>query len=226
MVDIGSFTGVLGGYAKSGAFWLIALVILVGGIGYFYLYMSRRTKLKYNFVELISFGNGKVGMNQGKAGVFKSKSMLGGLIDYGSEFVVKTSDGRVLQKARTSQLHDLFGKKGFICVRKTEDPKILVPISKVKFENLLLLFDIAPSDYRDASTRIFKDAVDETKGTWEKLLPYIAVGLVVVLTIINVVVNMQMTNNTVNKVGNMLIQGCANQQNAVPSGTTGGSSAP
>jgi hypothetical protein len=213
MVDLGGLAGSFAGYAKSGMFWLVVLVFLVGLIFFFYVYTSRRSKLKYTCLELISFGNGKVGMNQTTAGIFKAKSMFFGLVDYGSEYVVKTADGKIIEKARTSQLHDIFGKKGFICVRKTEDPKILVPIGKVKFDNMLLMFDIAPSDYRDASTRIFKEAVEETKGTWEKLLPYIAIGLCVILTIVNVVVNMQMTNNTVNKVGTMLIEGCRNSQN-------------
>jgi len=219
-MDLGSITGSIGTYAKSGMFWLIVIVVVVVAVGFFYLYMTRRSKLKYNCIELISFGNGKVGMNKTKAGIFKSHTTFFGLMDYGPEFVVKTADGKIIQKARTSHLHDIFGKKGFICVRKTEDPKILVPIGKVKLSNLLVLFDIAPANYRDASTQIFNEAVNETKGTWEKLLPYIAVGIVVVLTIISIVINMQMTNNTVNKVGSMLIQGCQNQQNVKPAGTT------
>jgi hypothetical protein len=218
MVDLGNIASSFAGYAKSGMFWLVVLILILGLVFFFYAYVSRRGKLKYECLELVSFGNGKIGMNKSKAGVFKSKSMFFGLIDYGSEYVIKTADGKIIEKAKTSQLHDIFGKKGFICVRKTEDPKILVPIGKVKFDNMLLMFDIAPADYRDASTRIFKEAVDETKGTWEKLLPYIAIGLCVVLTIVNVVVNMQMTNNTVNKVGGMLIEGCRNQQNVVDAG--------
>lgn len=213
MVDLGGIARSFGNYAKSGMFWIVVLIVVFGAIFFFYVYMNRRSKLKYDCLEIISFGNGKVGINKTTAGVFKAKSMFFGLVDYGSEYVVKTADGRIIEKARTSQLHDLFGRKGFIVVRKTEDPRILVPISKIKFDNMLLLFDIAPSDYRDASTRIFKEAVEETKGTWEKLLPYIAIGLCVILTIINVVVNMQMTNNTVNKVGTMLIEGCRNSQN-------------
>lgn len=228
MVDVSSIAGVVGNYARSGFFWLIVIIVAVICVLFFYLFMARRGKLKYNNLELISFGNGKIGVNLSKAGVFKSKTTFFGLLDYGSEYVVKTSDGKTIQKARTTHLHDLFGKKGFITVRKPEDPKILVPIGKIRFGNMLVLFDIAPSNYRDASTKIFNEAVEETKGTWEKILPYIAVAVVVVLTIISIVINMQMTNNTVNKVGNMLIQGCTNSQNAVPSNqaTGGGTTAP
>jgi len=216
MVDIGSITGSFAGYAKSSAFWLVIVVILVIVIFYFYAFMQRRSKLKYNCVEVVYFGNGKVGLNLSKAGTFKSKSMFFGLIDYGQEFVTKTADNRIIQQAKSKYLHDVFGKKGFICMRKSDDPKILVPISKVNFENMELLLSIASADYRDASIRIFNEAVQETKGTWEKLLPYVAIGLCVVLTIINVVVNMQMTNHTTDKVGGMLIAGCQNSQGTNP----------
>jgi hypothetical protein len=75
------------------------------------------------------------------------------------------------------------------------------------------LMEVAPADYRDASSRIYREAIEETKGTWEKLLPYIAIGLCIVLTLVNVIVNMQMTNHTTDKVGSILVEGCRNTQN-------------
>lgn len=213
-IAFGDIGGVISGYAKNGMIWLIGIIIIFAVVFFFYLYTSRRSKLKYNCIELISFGNGKIGMNTLKAGVFKSKTSFFGLIDYGPEYVIKTSDGRTIQQGKTSHLHDIFGKKGFVCLRKSDDPKILVPISRIQFENLGALLEIAPADYRDASVKIYKEAVEETKGTWEKILPYIAVGLIVILCIITIVINMQMTNNTVNKVGNMLIKGCQGATNA------------
>ena len=104
-------------------------------------------------------------------------------------------------------------------MRSPKDNKILVPINKIDFNNLQAVFAIAPAEYRDASTRIYNEAIKETQGTWEKLLPYVAIGLCVVLTLVNVVVNMQMTNHTTDKVGDMLIQGCSNKANTVPAST-------
>lgn len=219
-MDFGSLAGSVGGYVKSGAFWLIVVIVLVAAIVFFYGYMTRRSKLKYNCLEMVRFGNGKVGINETKAGVFKTKTFLMGLFDYGQESVMKVADGRVIEGARTSQLHDVSGKKGFIVMRSPKDSKILVPIGKVDFDNMKAIFAIAPGDYREAATRLYNEAVKETQGTWEKLLPYVAIGLCVVLTIINVVVNMQMTNHTTDKVGEILIQGCSNSQNTAPS--TGG----
>jgi hypothetical protein len=219
-MDMGEIAGSFGNYAKSGAFWLIIVVVICAAIIFFYGYMTRRSKLKYNCIELVRFGNGKIGANQMKAGVFKTKTFLMGLFDYGNESVMKVTDGRVIEKAKTTNLHEIFGKRGYVVMRSPKDSQILVPISKVDFDNLQAVFAIAPGDYRDASTRIYNEAIKETQGTWEKLLPYVAIGLCVVLTIINVVVNMQMTNHTTDKVGELLIQGCSNQQHGIPA--TGG----
>jgi hypothetical protein len=218
MVDFSNITSMFTGWLFSGMFWIIITFVLLVGIAFFYGYFSRRGKLKYTCLEFVRFGNGKVGINQMKAGLFGTKKFLG-FFDYGREKVIKVSDGRIIQQAKSSHLHDIFGKKGYIVMRKPNDNKILVPLSKIEFDNMNLLMAIAPADYRDASVRIFNQAVEETKGTWEKLLPYIAIGLCVVLTIINVVVNMQMTNHTIDKVGNMLIGGCSNAQNVKPSTT-------
>jgi hypothetical protein len=215
-LGLGNIQGVLTSYLSSGMFWFVISILLIILIGFFYGYFSRRSKLKYNCLELVRYGNGKVGINLTKAGIFKSKLFLG-MFDYGRESLYKTSDNKIIQQGKTSQLHDIFGKKGFIVMRSPKDAKLLLPISKVDFDNLKAIFDIAPADFRESSVRIFREAVEETKGTWEKLLPYIAIGLCVIMTIINVVVNMQMTNHTTDKVGNMLIAGCQNTVNTKPS---------
>jgi len=216
MVDTGSIATTITTYLKSTAFWITLIVLLVIVIVFFYGYFSRKSKLKYNCIEVVRFGNGKVGLNQMKAGFMKPKSFLH-FFDYGRGILLKTSDNRVIEKGKTSHLHDLFGKKGFICMRSPKDQKVLVPISKVEMDNLDLLFEIAPAEYRDASVRIYREAVDETKGTWEKIMPYVMVGLCVILCIITIVICMQMVNHATDKVGELLIQGCSNIQNVKPS---------
>jgi hypothetical protein len=223
LVDIGGMTSSITsgfiGWAKSGLFWTVGGIIIVIIIFYFYAYMSRRGKLKYNCLEVIRFGNGKTGINYMKAGVFKRKRAFFGLIDYGEENCFKVADGREIQGAKTSYLHDIMGKKGFWLMRKADDPKILVPISRVDVDNLQALLAIAPADYREASVKLFREAQKETSALWEKVLPFIAMGLVIVLCIITVIINQQMTNNTVDKVGKILIEGCQNAQAVTPSGT-------
>lgn len=218
-MDTSNLSSILTGYVTSGVFWLIVIVILfILGV-FFYVYFLRKSKLKYNCLELVRFGNGKLGINKMTAGLFFTKTFLWGLIDYGTERVTKVTDGRIIQGARTSHLHDIFGKKGYIVVRSPKDPRILVPISKFEFDNLQALMEVASGDYRDASTRIFMNAVEETKGLWDKMLPYVAIGLCVILALITLVINMQMTNNTVEKVGKMLIAGCENNQNVQEGGS-------
>lgn len=220
MVDTSGITNVITRWLSSGAFWLIGAVLIIGIVGYFYLYMKRRSKLKYFCLELVPYGNGKAGINKMKAGIFKTKSMFGGMIDYGNENCVKVEDGRRILNAKTSYLHDIMGKKGFLVIRKHDDPKILVAVKKLKLDNLELLMEIAPADFRDVSANIVQDAIKETTGTWEKILPYIAIGLIVVLVIISVIINQQMTNNTINKVGDLLIRGCQNTQATAPATPT------
>jgi len=218
MVDLSGVGNVVRSWVYSGALWMVGIIFLLGFGLFMYLHFSRKRKLKYNCLELVRFGNGKVGMNLMKAGIFKTQTTFFGLIDYGFENVFKTSDGRIIQKARTSYLHDVMGKKGFICLRKADDPKILVPIKKINVENLELLMVIAPADFRGASSNIIKDTIKETSGTWEKILPYLAVGVCVVLCIITIVICQQMTNNTIDKVGKILLGGCQNVANVAPSG--------
>ena len=214
-----SITSVIFQWGTSALFWTVGGIIILTFVLYFYLAMKRRTALKYKCLELVPFGNGKCGVNMLKAGIFKSHMKLGGLINYGSENLFRVADGRRILNAKTSYLHDIMGKKGFYLLRKPDDPKILVPIKSLRINGMELIMEIAPADYRDASVNILNDAVKETTGTWEKILPYIAVGLIVVLCIITVIINQQMTNNTVDKVGKILIGGCQNAQSGVPGGT-------
>jgi hypothetical protein len=214
--DMSGYGNVFNNYVRSGGFWLlIIIVILVLGF-FFFGYFTRKSKLKYNCLEVVRFGNGKVGLNKLEAGFFKAKTFMF-FFDYGNEFRVKTSDNRVIEGGKSSQLHDVFGKKGFIVVRSPHDPKVLIPLSRFQIEGLGLLGEIAPADFRDASVRIYREAIEETKGMWDKILPYLAVGLCILLCIITIVITQQMTNHTIDKVGNMLISGCSNSQNVAPS---------
>jgi len=218
MADLGNITGVLKSWFVSGFFWMFIIVVLGIMVFFFYGWMSKRSKLKYNVIEIVKYGNGKTGANLLKAGFFKSRTFLW-FFDYGGQTFIRTSDGRRIIEATTEDLHDIFGKKGFYVRRKDDDITVLVPICKIDFEGEEAMFEIAPADFRDTSANILSDAIKETQGTWEKLLPYVAIGLCLFLSIISIVINMQMTNNTVNKVGEMLIQGCSNAQN-VGAGTS------
>jgi len=213
--EFGGMFNAFGAWLSSGLFWLIIGILLTIGI-VFLLVINKRRKLKYNCIELISFGNGKVGSNNLKAGIFKKKSMLFGLVDYGSENVFKTNDGRIILEGNSDDLHDIFGKKGFYLRRKDDDPKILVPISKIHFSNEKALFEIAPADFRDASINIVDSAVKETQGWADKYLPYLMLGGMVIFFIVGFILASQFFNRTVDKAGEILDKVSQNAGHSTP----------
>jgi hypothetical protein len=208
--------GMLVTWMKSGIFWLIVAVIITV-CAVILLYVYKKSKLKYSCIELVSYGNGKVGINKTQAGTFKKGSAMFGLLDTGRESCFKTADGKVILEASTDDLHDIFGKKGFIVRRKDDDPKILVPISKIEWKNNRALFDIAPADFRDASVSIIADANKETQGWAEKYLPYVMLGGIVIFFVVSFILASQFFNRTVDKAGEILIKVGQNQGATAPS---------
>lgn len=204
-MDFSIASGTMMAWLSSGIFWVfMALLLTIGTFGI--LWWKKQTKLKYNCLELIEFGNGKMGINKLKAGVFKKTSSLFGLWESGNEVFFKTNDGRRILDARTEDLFDIYGKKGFICYRKADDPKILVPISKAEFKNKNLVLEIAPADYRDASSSIIEEAVKETNGFMEKYLPYIMLAGIVIFFVISMILASQFFNRTVDKASALLLE--------------------
>lgn len=216
-MDFGGIFGAFGGWFSSGLFWFVMAILLTVGV-LILLNVQKRRKLKYNSLELISFGNGKVGINISRAGLFKKKTALFGLWDYGNENCFKMKDGRIILEANTDDLHDIQGRKGFILRRKDDDPKILVPISKIEFDKagLQALFSIAPADFRDASVNIMTEAAKETSGWADKYLPYIMLGGMVIFFIVGFILASQFFNRTVDKAGEILIKVSQNAGSSTP----------
>lgn len=214
-MDFSNVSNVAYGWLRNGLFWVIVALVLTCG-AFAVLWWRKRTRMKYNALEVISFGNGKIGLNMHKAGMFKQKSTLGGLIDYGNEFRFKTDDGRIIRDASTDDLHDIFGKKSFLVRRKDDDPKILVPITRVGFKNEKLLMEIAPADFRDASVEIVAEATKETQGFLEKYLPYIMLGAIVVFFVISMILASQFFNRTVDKATELLTNAGQNKGSLAP----------
>ena len=202
-MDLGGIFSTFGSWFSSGLFWLIIAFLLTIGLTVI-LWINKRRRLKFNALELISYGNGKVGINTLTAGIFKKKSALFDLWDYGTENCFKTNDGRLIQEVNTSDLHDVMGKKGFILRRKDDDPKILVPITKVDWKGESALFEIAPADFRDASVNIVESSTKETMSWADKYLPYIMLGGMVVFFIVGFILASQFFNRTIDKSGEIL----------------------
>lgn len=211
-------TDVMGGWLSSGLFWFVMAILLTGGI-FILLSVNKSRKLRWNVLELLSYGNGKIGINSLRAGIFKKKTTFFGLWDYGNENVIKTNDGRIILEGTTDDLMDIFGKKGFILRRKDNDPKILVPISKVAWIGEKALFEIAPADFRDASVNIVDTATKETQTWADKYLPYIMLGGMVIFFIVGFILASQFFNRTVDKAGEILIRVSQNAGSSVASTT-------
>ena len=211
-------SGMLSGWISSGLFWLVMAVILTVGV-FILLKVNKNRRLRWNVLEFLSYGNGKVGINVLRAGIFKKRTTIFGLWDYGNENVIKCADGRIILEATTEDLMDVLGKKGFLVRRKDNDPKILVPISKVNWHGEKALLEIAPADFRDASVNIVDTATKETQTWADKYLPYIMLGGMVIFFIVGFILASQFFNRTVDKAGEILIKVSENAGSAKPSVT-------
>lgn len=127
--DLGGISTTFFGFLTSFLFWgavLIIVLVVVWGS----LVIRRKRKLVYPAIELTDLGNGKIGFKSHKAGWFKTKTLLFGLLDYGGEDILRLKDKRVVQNASSEDFHDINGKRGLLIMRKSDDPAILVPINK------------------------------------------------------------------------------------------------
>ena len=205
------FTGMIYSWFSSILFWFILAVLLVF-ITFGTLFFRKKGKLVYPCHIDTDLGGGKIGREITTAGWFKCKTMLFGLLDYGGEEVLKTKDGRIIQNAsaedfqelgtqlkltrdkdgKVRSYQELGGKRGICCIRKGDDPAILLPIYKMSLTNGHLLETIAPAVYRDASTRIIKDSIEETRGKYDKLINAIVYGTIGIIFLICIIMIVQM----------------------------------
>lgn len=202
MVDFGIggiSSGILGLFG-SAFFWVLIFIVLFV-VALIVFYVMKRKQLKYFVYEIFEVGNNKVSMIKTKAGWFGKNKMLFGLIDYGAEKQMKTAEGKIISQASTEDLHEIAGKKVFLCMRKSDDPKILVPIRHFRLtdKSQEILSSIAPSQHRDTAVDIIKEATKETTSTWATILPYLALGTIVIFFIIGVVFASQTFNHAIDK---------------------------
>ena len=130
-VDTGAITSMV----LSPLIWIIVIFFLVfAGLGS--LWVRKQKKLCYSCIVVRNTGNGKIDLKTMKAGWFKTNSMLGGLWDYGMEEELRTGGWRCpvdkIQGGSTVDFHEINGKRGLICRRKDDDPKVLVALTKME----------------------------------------------------------------------------------------------
>lgn len=189
-IDVGLITKLV----LSPLIW-IAVIFLMGLAGLGGLWIRKQKKLQYTCVVLRNTGNGKIDMKTMKAGWFKTNSMLGGLWDYGLEEELRTGGWRKpvdkIQGGSTIDFHEINGKRGLICRRKDDDPKILVPLTRMEVENDVLLASIASVDLRDAAVNIIKRAEKETRNRTAEIVQWIIMGGVIILALVVIIMSYQ-----------------------------------
>jgi Ca2+/Na+ antiporter len=188
-------------------FWAILLMICVS---FFFLFLWYRKSRKLNkpVIELIDTGNGKTAMFRTKGGWLKTKSIFFGLWDYGDNQHFRMKDNRVVQDADASDYHDIGGKRGLIVQRKGDDPLVLVPISRVVLsaKSQEAIMSIAPADYRDVARRINAKAEAETKNSFEKIVPYLLLGGVIIFALISIIMIVKMNNTAVAEAKSIILE--------------------
>ena len=195
--DLSMSGGMLFGWLSSVLFWGI-LIIIVFGLGIVILIGRKTRRLKFPVLEITRLGGGKIGVLKTKAGWFKTKTMFFGLIETGGEEILKTKKGKRILEASSEDYQDIGGKRGLIVIRKGDDPKILVPISKVDLDKTsnTAIMSIAPADYRDAANKLIDDAVNESRGIWERYLPMIMFSFMGIIFLVCIILIVQLVKSS------------------------------
>jgi len=186
--------------------WLTWIIIIIGMLLFMFLFLKIKKRRKFVYPALIQYdlGNGKIGIEKKKAGWFRTKKIFFGLIDYTGERRLETNDKRVIQQGSTQDFHEINHKRGLIVYAKSDDPKVLLPIKRMKVENSELVESIAPADFRDTSAKILAEAQKETNNSWEKIAQYAALGILAIVVLVCIILVIQFSNRHMTEANEML----------------------
>ena len=186
--------GVITKFILSPLIWILVMFFFIFvGIGA--LWVRKQKKLSYTCIVVRNTGNGKIDLKTMKADWFKTKSAFRGLWDYGMEEELRTGGFRKpvdkIQGGSTIDFHEINGKRGLICRRKDDDPKVLVPLTKMEIENDNLLGSVASVDLRDAAVNIIRKAEHETRNRTAEIVQWVIMGGVIILALIVIIMSYQ-----------------------------------
>ena len=195
----------IGTFAMSGAFWIVFAILTFGGT-IFVLWYKRRNKLCYLAEEWIPLSSINRSNNEMQfevkyttAGWFNEKKMFFNLWELKSPLQMELKDGRKILNASSEDYCLINGKKGIRVLRKGDDPKMVVPLSKTKIDNYDLIQHIAPADYQDAASKFIDDKVMETMSSMEKWAGPIMLGVTIVIFLICMILVIQFSNGRMDK---------------------------
>jgi uncharacterized integral membrane protein len=214
-LNIGELLGGFGGWING--FWMLVLAIFVIFIlTIVFLLWNRNKKFMYPGWEVLSFGNGKIGLNKVKVGSFSKNRVFFNLVERPGEKGYYTNDFRPIQCASTEDCqkevtldkhgHIINGQQGFLLKRKDGDPKMLAPIDKVQISNYDMIASVASGDYRDAASRLYEEKKKEMQGTWEKVAPLVVGGIIFVLCFVAIIITVQSSATQLDESRKFLLQ--------------------
>ena len=183
--------------ASSWVTWIL-IVFAIVGVTFGSLYMKKKGKFVFPAVIFTDNGNGKVGLRFTRAGWFKSKKILGGLMDVSGERRLEVKDGRIVQQGSSTDFHEVGFKTALLLQEKPDDPKILTPLNQVFLDKNSdkMLMQIAPADFRDACSKIISDAEKESLSKWETLAQVLVFGFVGMVLFISIILTIQYAKST------------------------------
>ena len=208
------------GWMTTGIFWVAFLIVLLiavwGGL-------ALRKKRKFNkpVLELFDVGqiHWKKNPNTGemevdwdesagifefeltRGGWFKKKFTFFGLWDYGSESIFRLKDMTPVYDVSHNDYRRVNGQLGLVVVRVPNDPKFVVPISKfhLSFPSKIAMAEIAPVDLRNAATEATESVDSEMRAKWEKIMPYLAAGIILIVALLSIMFITQYGKHMVDK---------------------------
>jgi len=158
---------------------VIAIIVVVFG----YLWLRRRRKLMYPCAEIVDLGKDKVSFNflgKRSCGWFGKERVkwLLNLFDYGQQ-VMKTKNGEIIEEFSEEDFQEVNGERGVVFYRHPQQ-KILFPLQKFAIKDKNLAMELAPADYTNTAVDIYRQAKKETETGWDKLMPMIMIGLIII----------------------------------------------
>lgn len=208
MADFSIFTGAWVDWILNPLIWLLIILFSVGAVAGFLLIRKRR-KLIYPSAEIIVLNNGKTSLNflgNKSAGWFGKHWSLFKLWDSGPE-VLRIKDGTIVEEFSEEDFLEVNGKRAVVFVRNPES-KLLFPINKLEIseDDRALMARVAPASYTEVSADILKAAEAEIKNTWEKILPIIMFGVVVIFALVSIIVITQMVKNGQQEASKLIVE--------------------
>lgn len=208
-IDFGGMGGTILGWFSSLIFWVVIFIILgITIIGF--LWIRKGRSLNFTAFEMTFLKDGKVVLNQTKAGWYGKKKAFLGLWDYGVK-VMKLKDGRIVHDFSVDDYHELRrrekGKRCILVTSHPEDKSVVYPISKAKLtdDSYTSIYEVASADFREAAVDAFNESTKELRGSFERVLPYILLGGIVIFFIIGMIVQGQMISRAVETAKEVLL---------------------